>query len=178
MRSTRNSAGKEWEKWAKEVNKAPRENKWKYQNCSVALLEYWFLTLSSDIRDDSAENQFLFKHEGTRLHVRRGMMNVDSLPAQMPSFFMRDVSFSTLFCTHLNKHLINTHLAVIKTSLFRSQFMGHLSKHCILIGCSGVEENYISNFFQVYLIVLGSLIEGWGQKIYLFPPPNVRKWQN
>lgn len=66
--------------------------------------------------------------------------------AKMQSFFMRDLSFSTLFYSHLNKHLINAHLAITEISCLKSRFMGHLSKHSVFI-----VENFISFHFTCLL---------------------------
>lgn len=56
------------------------------------------------------------------------MMNVTLLKEEkMQSFFMRDSSFFILFSSHLNKHLINVHLAIREKPCLKSQFMGHLS---------------------------------------------------
>lgn len=45
------------------------------------------------------------------------MINVALLECEkIQFFFMRDSSFSSLFYSHLNKHLINVHLAVTEKS--------------------------------------------------------------
>lgn len=55
------------------------------------------------------------------------MMNVTLLKEEKMQSFMRDSSFFILFSSHLNKHLINVHLAIREKPCLKSQFMGHLS---------------------------------------------------